>query len=266
MPEQATTITTPDTTPAQWSHLLTEAVSKPGLLLAAYSAFHNYSIGNQVLALVQCQQRGIQPGPLATFPGWKEKGRHVRKGAKALTLCMPVTVKGNDETGDEQTFTRFIYRPRWFVLSQTEGQDVEPTLPPSWDKTRALVALNITETPFDLLDGNTQGYARGRSVSVSPLATLPHKTFFHELAHVTLGHTAEGQTHDGELTPRSLKEAEAEAVALILCETLQLPGAEYCRGYIQNWLRGDVMPERSAQKIFHAADVILRAGHLSNAH
>lgn len=251
---------------AQWSQLLAEAVSKPGLLLAAYSAFHQYSIGNQVLALVQCQQRGIQPGPLATFPGWKEKNRHVRKGERALVLCMPVTVKGKDETGDEQTFTRFIYRPRWFVLSQTEGQDVEPTLPPSWDKTRALVALNITETPFDLMNGNTQGYATGRSVSVSPLAALPHKTFFHELAHVTLGHTAEGQTHDGEHTPRNLREAEAEAVALILCETLQLPGADYCRGYIQNWLRGDVIPERSAQKIFHAADVILRAGHLSNTH
>lgn len=265
MQSQATTTATPDTTPAQWSRLLIEAVSKPGLLLAAYSAFHNYSIGNQVLALVQCQQRGIKPGPLATFPAWKEKGRFVRKGEKALTLCMPVTVKGKDETGDEQTFTRFIYRPRWFVLSQTDGQNVEPSLPPTWEKSKALTSLNIRETPFELLDGNTQGYAKGRSVSVSPLAALPHKTLFHELAHVTLGHTAEGQTHDGERTPRNLMEVEAEAVALILCETLQLTGAEYCRGYVQEWLRGDVIPERSAQKIFHAADVILKAGHSPNA-
>jgi hypothetical protein len=254
-----------DTTPAQWSHLLSEAVIKPGLLLAAYSAFHNYSIGNQVLALVQCQQRGLRPGPLSTFPGWKEKNRHVRKGERALVLCMPVTVKGKDETGDEQTFTRFIYRPRWFVLSQTEGQDVEPSLPPTWEKARALAALDITETPFELLDGNTQGYAKGRSVSVSPLAALPHKTLFHELAHVTLGHTAEGQTHDGGQTPRNLREAEAEAVALILCETLQLPGAEYCRGYVQEWLQGEPIPERSAQKIFRSADVILKAGHSPNA-
>src|ERR1044072_1592909 len=173
---------------------------------------------------------------------------------------MPVTVKGKDATGDEQTFTRFIYRPRWFVLSQTEGPDVEPSLPPIWEKSKALAALNIMETPFDLLDGNTQGYAKGRSISVSPLAAPPHKTLFHELAHVSLGHTTEGQTHDSEYTPRNLKEVEAEAVALILCETLQLHGAEYCRGYIQDWLRGGVIPERSAQKIFHAADVIIRAG------
>ena len=254
------TQTSDETTPVQWSHLLAAAVSKPGLLLEAYSAFHNYSIGNQVLALTQCQRRGITPGPLSTFPGWKEKNRHVRKGERALTLCMPVTVKAKGETGDDETFTRFIYRPRWFVLSQTEGQDVEPTLPPTWEKARALAALSITETPFDLLDGNTQGYAKGRSVSVSPLAALPHKTLFHELAHVTLGHTAEGQTNDGEHTPRNLMEVEAEAVALILCETLQLHGAKYCRGYIQDWLRGEVIPERSAQKIFHAADVIIKAG------
>jgi hypothetical protein len=260
MQYEITTTATADTTPAQWSQLLAEAVSKPGLLLEAYSAFHNYSVGNQVLALTQCKRRGIKPGALATFPGWKDKGRFVRKGEKALTLCMPVTCKAKDAAGDDEAFTRFIYRPRWFVLSQTEGQDVEPSLPPSWDKAKALAALNITETPFELIDGNTQGYAKGRSVSVSPIAALPHKTIFHELAHVILGHTLEGQTNDGEHTLHSLKEAEAEAVALILCETLQLPGAEFCRGYIQNWLRGEVIPERSAQKIFHAADVILKSG------
>jgi hypothetical protein len=53
---------------------------------------------------------------------------------------------------------------------------------------------------------------------------------------------------------------EAEAVALLLCESLQLPSAEYSRGYIQSWLRGDVIPEKSAMKIFGAADRILKAG------
>ncbi len=242
----------PNTYP-QWSALLADAVSKPGLLLAAYSAFHNYSVGNQVLALAQCHGRGITPGPLATFPGWKEKGRHVRKGEKALTLCMPVTVKGKSDEGDDTTFTRFIYRPRWFVLAQTEGQDVEPEPEPGWDKAAALAALSVAEIPFDQTDGNTQGYAKGRSVAVSPLAALPHKTLFHELAHVVLGHTAEGATHDGEHTPRSLREAEAEAVALILCETLGLEGADYCRSYVQSWLSGAEIPERSAQKAGHVA-------------
>ena len=32
----------------KWSALLVEAVNKPGLIMEAYSAFHNYSIGNQI--------------------------------------------------------------------------------------------------------------------------------------------------------------------------------------------------------------------------
>ena len=57
----------------------------------------------------------------------------------------------------------------------------------------------------------------GRAVAVSPVAALPHKTLFHELAHVVLGHTAEGTLEDDERTPRSLREVEAESVALLCC-------------------------------------------------
>lgn len=32
-------------------------------------------------------------GPLATYKAWQEKGRQVRKGEKALILCMPITGK-----------------------------------------------------------------------------------------------------------------------------------------------------------------------------
>ena len=79
--------------PDTFAHLLETAINEPGLISSAYGAFHNYSLGNQLLALAQCMARGITPGPIATFQGWKEKGRWVRKGEKALTLCRPVTVK-----------------------------------------------------------------------------------------------------------------------------------------------------------------------------
>jgi hypothetical protein len=247
------------TNAAQWSRLLSEAISKPGLLLAAYSHFHNYSVGNQVLALCQCQERGIEPGPIATFVTWKERGRYVRKGQRALTLCMPITCK-SDEDPDKR-YTRFVFKPRWFVLAQTEGESVQPEAAPEWNKETALSALGITETAFELTNGNVQGYAKKRAVSISPLATLPHKTLFHELAHIVLGHTAEADFSDSELTPRDLREVEAEAVALIACESLNLSGADYARGYIQNWLQGrQEIPERSAQRIFSAADQILKAG------
>jgi hypothetical protein len=158
-------------------------------------------------------------------------------------------------------FTKFVYRPNWFTLAQTDGDPLAEQPIPAWDKDRALGALNIAEVPFDRLDGNTLGFARDRSIAINPVNPLPHKTTFHELAHVLLGHTTESPQHDGELTPRSLKECEAEAVALLCCAALDLPGVEFSRGYIQSWWgQGNPIPERSAQRILKVADQILKAG------
>jgi hypothetical protein len=259
----------------KWSALLVEAVNKPGLIMKAYSNFHNYSLGNQVLALVQCQMRGLQPGPINTFPKWKELGRSVKRGERALILCMPITRKVSDEEpseGDdangEHTFTSFMHKARWFVISQTIGEEFAPPVMPQWDASRALAALDIEQIVFTDTDGNCQGYARARKIAINPVAQLPTKTLFHEAAHVILGHTAEADFADTERTPRNLREVEAEAVALLCCEALNLEGADYARGYIQNWLYqgkgydADAIPEKSAQKIFRAADQILRAGRL----
>jgi hypothetical protein len=59
---------------------------------------------------------------------------------------------------------------------------------------------------------------------------------------------------------RNIREVEAESVALICCEALGLPGAEFSRGYIQHW--GSEIPEKSARRIFTAADKILKAGRV----
>jgi antirestriction protein ArdC len=254
----------------QWSTLLQEAVSKPGIINRAYSAFHGYSIGNQVAAIIQCGERDITPGPINTYPGWQKLGRQVRKGQKAVWLCMPLTFKraahkpteGQGEADGEQVqvITGFVWKPNWFVMSQTDGDPVPMPQTPEWDKATALAALHITEIDFDMTNGNVLGYARNRNVAISPLSPLPHKTLFHELAHVELGHTGQGEVNDSEGVPRSLAEVEAESVALIVCESLGLPGADCARGYIQGWLDREAIPEKSAGRIFGAADRILRAG------
>ena len=250
---------------ASFADLLCSAVTDPGIISTAYRQFHNYSIGNQLLAWSQCLERQIQPGPIATFVGWKDKGRYVRKGEKAITLCMPVTGKrttsADDGTEKTNAYARFIYKPHWFVLAQTEGHDLATVAIPRWDRTKALEALNVSEVPFDSIDGNVMGFARQRAIAISPLNPMPFKTTFHEVAHVLLGHTSEGEQADSETTLRSLRECEAEAVALLCCAALDLPGVECCRGYIQNWWgSGNPIPERSAQRILKAADQILKAG------
>lgn len=265
----------------EWSQLLIDAATKPGIISTAYSRFWNYSVGNQLLAMFQCMIRNIEPGPIHTFRGWLDLGRHVKKGERAITLCMPVSVKRSAKHDDDQmpspvvgevsaeqasapnVKTVFVHRPHWFVLAQTEGDDYIATEIPAWSEARALEALKISRTSFRHPDGNCQGYARERDVAVSPIAFLPHRTLFHEVAHVMLGHTkemSEGMSDGDERTPKDVREVEAECVALICCESLALAGAEFSRGYVQHWLHGQLIAEKSAQRVFRAADEILRAG------
>ncbi len=247
----------------KWSELLRRAVTEPGVVSEAYGRFWNYSIGNQLLAMFQCSARGLELGPIASYNGWKDLGRYVKRGEHALELCMPVTgkrtLKQKDETTGQEseetvTYTRFVFRRNWFVLCQTDGAAYEPEPTPEWDQSKALGALNVTLAPFHCTDGNAQGYAEGRAVAISPIAVHPERTLFHELAHIVLGHT------DDHSTPKALRELEAEAVAMLCCESLGLPGAAESRGYIQSWFDGNQVPERSAQRIMHTADVILKAG------
>ena len=251
-----------------FADLLQSVVHDPGTLSQAYRQFHSYSLGNQLLAMFQCHERGIAPGPINTFPGWKALGRYVRKGQKAITLCQPITIKRKGPAGaadadpdEPEMFTRFVYKLRWFVLAQTEGEPLPEPEIPSWDRQTAFDGLNVAEVAFEHTEGNCMGFARDRSIAINPVNPLPHKTRFHELAHVLLGHTADGQQADSEITPRNLRECEAESVALLCCAALELPGVAECRGYVQHWWgTGNPIPERSAQRILKVADQILKAG------
>ncbi len=164
----------------EWSKLLVDAVREHGIISSAYHRFWNYSVGNQLLVLFQCTLRQLDPGPINTYLGWKELGRSVVKGEKALTLCMPVTCKKKVEVppdreaeDEESIYTRFVYRPHWFLLSQTTGKEYVPQELPEWSEARALRKLEIDRVVFDYLNGNAQGFARQRQVSVSPIAFAP---------------------------------------------------------------------------------------------
>ena len=252
--------------PALFTNLLREALTEPGIISSAYRAFHPYSLGNQLLAASQLLERGLPISPIESFRGWQRKGRSVRAGEKALRLFMPMTIHKLDRdeaTGEEQEirYQFFQLAANWFSLEQTEGATWAPqTDIPGWDLDMALPALNIREVRFSHLDGNCQGYAAGRQIAINPLAVLPHKTRFHELAHIVLGHTVESAMQDDARIPRNLREVEAEGVAYLLCSLLELPGKVEARGYLQAWLGDEELTEQTARRIFATADRILKAG------
>ena len=55
-------------------------------------------------------------------------------------------------------------------------------------------------------------------------------------------------------------ELRLAVVPYLLCALLDLPGQAESRFYIQGWLQGGTLPEKSAKRIFGAADRIMKAG------
>ena len=246
-----------------YAELLKEAVNKEGVLSDCYSRFHNFSIGNQLWAWLQAKEKKLELGAIATMKQWNELGRKVKKGSEAIYLTMPLTLNRKDSNGKktEETYRIFVPKKNWFLLSQTEGDDYTPqTKIAEWDKDKALAELKIEEIDYDMADGNCQGYAVARKVAINSIAVLPHKTLFHEIAHVVLGHTLEHTMADSEITPRDIREVEAESVAYILCSVLGLKGLVESRGYIQSWLKDQTIDDKTAQRIFSTANKILNAG------
>lgn len=75
--------------------------------------------------------------------------RYVKKGEKALTLCMPVTCRrtrtvtkeDGTEHDEEFAFTQFTYMLHWFVLAQTDGAELKPAAIPGWSEQKAIQRL-----------------------------------------------------------------------------------------------------------------------------
>jgi hypothetical protein len=239
--------------------IVREALTEPGKVAAAYSQLHNFSIANQFLAIAQLGR----VEPVATFNHWREIGRHVKRGEKAIELLMPVIVKKKDAAEDEKKMI-FVSKHFWFGLHQTDGAEYVPPPTPDFDLEKAIVELNITKEPFACMNGNVMGYAipAKRVIAVSDLAYDRFKTAAHEVFHVQLEHGTVAQHAETDL-PSDAREVEAETGAYLLKTALGLTdNLEYSRGYIQGWIGDGTVEKVRFGKVFGAVDAILKAGRI----
>ena len=96
------------------------------LFLTTMSKFHDYSIGNQILIMIQKPDATRVAG----FNTWKDLGRWVRKGEKGIAILAPVMPPKQkpEEKKAEETEIEIEPRPVFFKvvyifdLSQTEGK------------------------------------------------------------------------------------------------------------------------------------------------
>ena len=256
----------------QWAAILNQALENPSALAEAANRFSKYSVKNKLLLFSQMLGRGVPIQDVATYKAWQEMGRQVIKGAKGLWLCVPGTIKVKEaekknaaEGWQEVSPVRryFFYRKSWFLVADTEGQEILPVpeqrVP--FDPFCACRELGVQFVTFDLKKhALAHGYAIGRKIAIHPNSHDKEGTFFHELAHVVLGHTVKEVCIDGENLSHETKEIEAEGVAY-LCKVLAgLGWLEESKLYLQDYLKGNQLPEKSAERIFSAAEKILTAG------
>ncbi len=150
-----------------------------------------------------------------------------------------------------------------FGYSDTHGDELPPVELSGWDADVALTTLGVDRVPFDMINGNTQGFSledsNGRHVAINPTAAYPAKTLLHELAHLMLGHCKYG-----DHTHRGVAEFEAEATAYLVAKELELMAWDPAesRAYIQGWLGGTEVAEDNITRVFAAVNKILTAGRV----
>ena len=244
--------------------LLKQAISEEGKISECYSLMHDYSFCNSYLLAVQQRAKKQEVKPCGSFTKWKSLGGKIKKGSKAMSIFIPKmqTITTTDkETGEKvkiQIPHGFFIKNVIFSLNDVEGIDSKKAeVKNGFDIYKACENLKITIKKYDYIDGNAQGYAipEKQEIALNPLAENPLKTLVHEVAHCLLHHK------DTDEKRRNIKEVEAECTSYLVLNTLGITDYNReSRGYIQQWLDGGEVEEKTAQRIFGAVNKILKAG------
>lgn len=202
--------------------------------LLTMSKFHDYSIGNLILIMLQ-KPDATQ---VAGFSTWKDLYRWVKKGEKGIAIlapCMPAkgkklesaettTSEEGEEKKDEETEIRPIYFKVVYVfdVSQTEGKPLPEFEVPSltgeanealFSSVMRLAEVQGVDVSFESRpnqDPDIKGVYSGKTIWVRPEESRAQqlKTLLHEVAH----YFSEGVFR----IPRSDAETIAESVAFTI--------------------------------------------------
>ena len=218
-----------------------------------YKPSDRWSIGNQILQLLQGTDdaRG--------FKQWKDVGRNVVKGAKAIHIMAPMTVKAkktNPSTGEEEERTVIVgFRPiPVFKYEDTKGQELDcipdfvpPEPPPFWNVAEKM-GIKVSYSP---MLSNFLGRFNMRSNRIQ-LCSKDAVVFFHELAHAV-----HNTFTDLQSCPHDVAEVVAEFSAITLAHIQGIKGFER-QGweYIQAVTKSKDTPEAALKFIMQClADV-----------
>lgn len=230
--------------------------------LDTQARFHRYSPNNTILIMLQCPDASRVAG----YQAWKkDHKRQVRKGEKGIRILAPCSVwkdKDNHDAGRKLIGFRVV---SVFDISQTDGDAMPEIVTPLQGEADTEILERLIsmikdhgftyhlEPTGDASNGFTDFTNRRVVVDPSLSPAMRTKTTAHELGHALLHNPDDPERP----TARGLLEAEAEAVAYVVCHAAGIAAGDYSLGYIAEWSNGDtdvvskvaVRVQRAAKRI-----------------
>ena len=241
-----------DRVTTQLEHLSTRLKQGESAELLAFmrfsARFHSYSLNNQLLIWTQAPAAQYVAG----FRSWLASGRSVKKGAKAVRILAPLTVKDQDaaKTTEGKSPVRLVgFRyVSVFADYDTEGEPLPTqgfmTVPGGDEGHRALIDELMPAVPVPVRWENAphtaaHGWTDGQSLvlNTARCAGQPAhavRVFFHEWAHAELHFTDNGQRPE-DLPSRDIRELEADGAAYVLCAAYGIDATAQTADYVTTW-------------------------------
>ena len=236
----------------QLEHLSTRLQQGESAELLAFmrfsARFHSYSLNNQLLIWTQAPAAQYVAG----FRSWLVSGRSVKKGAKAVRILAPLTVKDSEaaKTAEGKSPVRLVgFRyVSVFTDYDTEGEPLLTqgfmTVPGGDEGHRALIDELIPAVPVpvrweDAPHIAAHGWTDGQQIvlNTARCAGQPAhavRVFFHEWAHAELHFTDQG-TRSENLPERAVRELEADGAAYVLCAVYGIDATAQTADYVTAW-------------------------------
>jgi len=233
--------------------------------LKAMGRFHRYSVGNAIL--IQLQRPNATH--VAGFRAWQRLDRHVKKGEHGIAIMAPVVYRRKarpddseeGENADDQLVTTFK-TAYVFDISQTDGKPLPEFARAQGDPGVCLDRLEtlIAQRGIKLERHESLRMAEGVSTGGTILlkaSLAPAEEFLvlvHEVSHEILH-----QDPANRPKKKTVREAEAEAVAYVVCQGIGLDVNTASSDYIQLYDGDKKTLMESLERIQRTAAEILEA-------
>ncbi len=201
-------------------------------ILNSLARFHQYSFYNQIiLCFAGCSQ-------VAGYRKWKELGRTVKKGGKAVWILAPWLKKVEVETDGEEKKERKILHGFFsvpvFDIGQTEGEPVKRGVTIGSDidfeelrKATEKAGWTVVFKPLEIAKG---GYVTSDNGEITLNSNLDETenigTLVHEWVHKEL-------KHPNNDTPARVAEQQAETATYLVCKVLGIERKSVF--YLKSW-------------------------------